>query len=122
MGFRLGLLDVLVDPSAHAARALPALPMAQFGLSGVRHHWRVSPRHRSPSRTTRPIRRDYLRSFGDDIDAALALIVRDIVATGALTADEAGAAVRIQAAFHLEDQVENGVEPRADETALWVAE
>jgi hypothetical protein len=63
-----------------------------------------------------------LQSLGDDIDAALALIVRDIVATGALTADEAGAAVRIQAAFHLEDQVENGIEPRADETALWVAE
>jgi hypothetical protein len=69
-----------------------------------------------------PVRRDYLRSLGDNIDAALALIVHDIVATGALTAEEAAAAVHIQTAFHLEDQVENGIEPRADETALWVAE
>jgi hypothetical protein len=82
----------------------------------------VSRKRRAPSQSTAPIRRDYLRSLGDDIEAALALIVHDIVATGALTADEADAVVRIRASFHLEDQLENGVEPRAHETALWVAE
>ncbi len=48
--------------------------------------------------------------------------MHDIVATGALSAEEAAAAVRIQAAFHIDDQVENGNQPQAGETALWVAD
>lgn len=68
------------------------------------------------------MRRNYLRALGDDVDAALALIVHDIVATGALPTGEAGPFVRIRASQYRESQAPNGVNPRADDTALWVAE
>jgi hypothetical protein len=43
----------------------------------------MSREHRRPSRPAAAVRRDYLRVLGDDVDAALALIVHDVVATGA---------------------------------------
>jgi hypothetical protein len=91
-------------------------------LRVVVHHEAVSSKRRQTSRSADPIRPDYLRTLGENIDEALALIVHDVVATGALTPAEAGAMVRNRAADYLKDQVANGFNPRADDTAVWVAE
>lgn len=86
------------------------------------HHWLMSRKHRRPSRPATSVRGDYLRLLGDNVDAALALIVNDLVATGAMARGEAEATVRIQASIHLEFQVANALNVHAEETAVWVAE
>lgn len=65
---------------------------------------------------------DYLRSLGDDTDAALQLLVHDLVSTRILPDGEARAAVRTRAQDHLESQHEMGLEVNALETAVWVTE
>lgn len=82
----------------------------------------MSRKRRPPSRSADLIRPDYLRSLADNIDEALALVVHDAVTTGALTAADAGAMVRNRATDYIQDQVANGLNPGADDTAVWVAE
>src|SRR4051812_8057509 len=91
-------------------------------LRVVVHHGAVSSKRRPTSRSAESIRPDYLRSLGEKLDEALALIVHDVVVTGALTSGEAGAMVRNRTADYVENQVATGFNPRADETAVWVAE
>ena len=65
------------------------------------------------------VRPHYLRTYDDDLDGALALVVRDVVATNALPTADAQALVNYYAEMHLRDLAPyteaGGV------TALWVA-
>lgn len=79
-------------------------------------------RRERASKGARSPRADYLRALRGDVDAALALIIHDVIATGAMTHDHAGAAVRIRAAEHQEDLGSLGFEISAAEVAVWVAE
>ena len=64
----------------------------------------------------------YLRALGSDVAAGLALVVHDVVVTGALPRSEAEAAVRIRAADYFESLEHDGVEPDAGDVAVWTAE
>ena len=85
------------------------------------HDLRMARKDRSSDAQPR-VRRDYLRRLGDDVDAALALIVHDLVSTGAMSRDDAVAAVRIRAQEHFDSSADLGVTVDAAETAVWVTE
>lgn len=84
----------------------------------IDHHHRMMRSGRSQDH----VRADYLRLLGEDVEAALSLIIRDVVATGVMPVEEASSVVRERAREHLESQAELRLKTNAEETAVWVAE